>query len=579
MKAKMLLLALTGLLAASLGLVGFAGGAGTAAAGGGAFSTKPTYGGTLTVAYINDFATLDPAQWDDAQSLAAMQSIYDTLVEYQKDSDQIGPGLATHWTLSPNNLTYTFYLRQASFSNGDPVTAQDVAFSLARVCQPGANSPYAGFAYSDIVGYSQLQQEPKTSAAYTSWSSKPMPLSGIKVLGPHSLSITLVHPEAYFLNDLALMVGGIQDPAVVRQYGPQDKNDAYEDHAIGSGPFELQSWVHNQKLVLVPNPKYWGAKPYLAKVVFMVDINDQTAFEMFQRGQIDLIEVPDTSLYQEAMANPTTRQEYHTAPMNWVLYGYFDTSKPPFNNIYLRQALNYALDKPELIKVAVGNRGILPNDGVLPPGMPGWVNSQEPYPYNVAKAKQLLAKAGYANGLSFKFFIPADSQDQAMAAVIQQDWKQIGVNIQIQPVSTSIYWTQASPPATGGPQTSYDAGDAGWMQDYPDPSDFFSNLLTASGPASDPAHAVYASSNEANYNNPQVDQLVNEANTLPPSQNARRMKLYDQAQAIVEHDAPWLFEYFSLQDALIYSKVGPSDLNLYLHPIKAMQLQYVWVSK
>ncbi len=579
MKSKMLLAGMAGLLAASVG-VSLCGGTGTAAAGSGAFSTKPTYGGTLTVAYTNGFATLDPAQWDDAQSLAAMQQIYDTLVEYDKDSSKIGPGLATKWTVSQNNLTYTFNLRNAKFSNGDAVTAQDVAFSLDRVCQPGANSPYAGFAYSNIVGYTQLQKAAKTSAAYTSWSSNPMPLSGIKVLGPHSLSITLVHPSAYFLNDLALMVGGIQDPAVVRKYGPQDKNNAYEDHAIGSGPFKLQTWTHNQQLVLVPNKYYWGHKPYLAKVVFLVDVNDQTAYEMFQRGQIDLMVEPSSDLYQEVVSNPATKNDYHREPMNWVLYAYLDVTKPPFNNVYLRQALNYAINKTELVKVAVAGRGYQANDGVLPPGMPGWVNSPTPYPYNLTKAKQLMAKAGYPNGgLSFNFYIPADTQDKAIAAVMQQEWKMIGVDITIKPVSTSIYWTQASPPAGGGPQTSYDAGDAGWMQDYPDPSDFFGPLLTGSGPANDPAHTVYGGSNEANYNNPQVDKLVNEANALPPSENAQRMKLYDQAQKIVENDAPWIFQYFGMQDALVYPKVGPSDINLYLHPIKQMQLQYIWIAK
>lgn len=574
----MLLIATAGLLTASMSLV-FLGGASVASAGSGAFSSKPTYGGTLTVAYPNDFATLDPAQWNDAQSLAAMQQIYDTLVEYDVNSAKLGPGLATQWTVSSNKLTYTFYLRNAKFSNGDPVTAQDVAFSLDRVSQPGANSPYSGFAYSDIQGFAQVQAAPKTSAAYQTWSSNPMPLSGIKVLGPHELSITLVHPEAYFLNDLALMVGGIQDPAVVRKFGPQDANNAYEEHAVGSGPFMLQSWTHSQRLVLVRNPYYWGHKAYLAKVVFLVDVSDQTAYGMFERGQIDLIVDPTTDLYQEVLANPATKNDYHRQPWNFVAYGYLNVLKPPFNNVNVRQALNYAVNKQELIKVALGGRGYMPNDGVLPPGMPGWVNSNTPYPYNLQKAKELLAKAGYPNGgISFNFYVPADSQDEAIAAVLQQDWKQIGVNINIKSVSTAIYWTQSSPPSGGGPQSAYIAGDAAWAQDYPDPSDFLTPLLTASGPANDPAHTLF-NKDKANYNNPEVDKLVNEANLLPPSQDATRWKLYDEAQAIIEKDAPWIFEYFGVQDALIYPTVGPSNINLYLHPVKAMQLQYVWVAK
>ncbi len=545
------------------------------------FCSKPTYGGTLTMPWTNDFATLDPVYWDDGQSLMAMQSIYDTLVEYDKNSSALGPGLATHWTVTNGGRTYTFYLRNAKFSNGDPVTAADVAFDLNRVSQPGSGSAYAGFTLGDVQGYAQLQNEPKTSRAYTEWNTNPMPLSGVKVLGTHVIQITLVKPEAFFLNDMALYVTAVADPAVIKQYGPTDKNDAYENHAVGTGPFKLLTWQHNKQLVLVANPLYWGPKPYLSKIVFPVDVNPTTAYEEFTRNQVNLIWGPSSAQYLQAMSNPNTAVEWHQQPYNWVVYGYLNTQVAPFNSIYVRQALNYALDKSVLIKVAVNGHGYLPSDGVLPAGMPGYVKgSTEPYPYNLAKAKALMAKAGYAHKtLSFKYYIPNDPPDEAIATYQQQAWRKIGVDITIVPVSTSVYWSNATPPPTGGPQTNYDAGDAGWIQDYPDPSDFFANLLYATGPANNPAKDVFASSNFANYNNPQVDKLVNEADTLPPSQDKLRYKLYDEAQAIVEHDAPWIFQYFATQQMLITNNVGPSDIYLYLHPIKAVQFQYMWVCK
>lgn len=544
------------------------------------FCSTPTYGGTITMPWTNDFATLDPALWDDGQSLMAMQSIYDTLVEYNENTSAVGPGLATHWTVTNGGRTYTFFLRNAKFSNGDPVTAADVAFNLSRASQPGANSVYAAFTLGDVEGYSALQSEPKTSHAYTQWNTNPMPLTGVKVLGTHELSITLVKPEAYFLNDMALMVTGVADPAVVRRYGPTNANNAYENHAVGSGPFKLLEWQHNKQLVLVANPQYWGRKPYLAKVVFPVDVNPQTAFEQFSKGQANLIWGPSSAQYLQAMANPQTAVEYHQQPYNWAVYGYFNTAVAPFNNLYLRQALNYAVDKQVLIKVAVNGHGYLPSDGVLPPGMPGYVNSTEPYPFNLAKAKALMVKAGYAHkSLSFKYYIPSDAPDEAIATYLQQAWRKINVDIQIVPVSTSVYWSNASPPPAGGPQTSYDAGDAGWIQDYPDPSDFFANLLVATGPANNPKKDVFVGSNFANYNNPTVDQLVAEADALPPSQDAKRYKLFDQAQAIVERQAPWVFQYFGTQSMLVTSNVGPGNIMLYLHPIKATQFQYMWVCK
>jgi ABC-type transport system substrate-binding protein len=574
--------AAAGALLLSMGLSGAAAARGHTTRANGVFSNKPTYGGTLTVAWVNATATLDPAYWDDGQSMVSMQSIYDTLVEYDKNSSKLGPGLATHWTISKNGLTYTFFLRNAKFSNGQPVTAQDVAWNMARVSQPGAGSPYSGFALGDVKGFSTLANEPKTSRAYTAWSSNPIPLSGVKVINSHELSITLVKPESYFLNDLALFVCGVADPSVVKKYGPTDKNDQYENHAVGSGPFKLQSWNHNKSMVMVRNPYYWGPKPYLAKVVQLMNVNQQTNYEMFVRGQvqIDGANQLTKATYLEAMSNPKIKKDYHQEPMNWVTYGYLDTVKAPFNNIKVRQALNYGFSKRGMIKVVYGGLAYLPNDGVLPPGMPGWVNSKEPYPYNPTKAKKLLAEAGYGpkHPLSFPYYVPNDQQDRSLAQYLQEQWAAIGVHISIHPVSTSVYWTNGSPPPTGGPQKSYDAGNAGWIQDYPDPSDFFSNLLTGAGNPN-PAKDLYAGSNESNYDNPTVDRLVNKATSLPVSQEAERYKLYDQAQKIVEQQAPWLFMAFMVQNALISPKVGPSDINLYLHPIKTYQFQYMWVSK
>lgn len=573
-------------LVSSLALIAAGCGSGTSTAknntnqskGTAAFSSKPTRGGTITVAWTNPTATLDPAFWDDGQSEISMQQIYNTLVQYDKNSAKLVGGLATHWTLSNGNKTYTFFLRKARFSNGDPVTAQDVAFSLDRVSQPGANSPYSGFALSDIVGFNQLQKASKTSAAYTQWSSNPMPLSGIKVINAHELSITVAHPEAFFLNDLALEVAGIQDPAVVKKYGPTDAKDAYESHAVGSGPFELVSWNQNSKMVLKRNPYYWGPKPYLDKVVQLFNVSDQTAYEMFQQGKVQILYDLGKSIYLEASQSPKTAPEFHKAPMNWVLYGYMNMTQKPFNNVYVRQALNYGFSKKQLIKVGLNGLASQPTDGVLPPQMPGYVNSQEAYPYNPTKAKQLLKKAGYGSGLSFKYYIPADTTDQAIGAYLQQAWAKIGVHIKVVPVSTSIYWSNAAPPATGGPQTNYDAGDAGWVQDYPDPSDFLTPMLTGAGIAN-PTKDTFGGNDSSNYDNPKVDKLIAEANQLPTSQDAKRYKLYDQAQSIIEKQAPWLFMAFMDQTALISSKVGPGDMNLYLHPITPMLFQYMWVNK
>lgn len=529
------------------------------------FSNTPTYGGTFTMNWKTDFPTLDPATWSDEQSMVAMSAIYDTLVEYATNSTQIVPGLAKSWTISPDGLTYTFNLRPGvKFSNGDPLTAYDVAYSLSRVVQPNFAAPYAT-AYSDIVGFNHIQAL-KTVAHP---NSAPVMLSGISTPNSETVVIHLHTPQAYFLNELALMSGVILDPKVVAAYG---KN--YETHAVGTGPFKLAVWTHNVEMNLVDNPYYWGKKPYLKEIHFAIGPNSQLTLEQFQRGKVQVMADNGAGLssanFLKVMETPSLKALYHKQPAVAVYYSFMNVNMKPFDNVLVRQAMNYAVSKKGLLQI-LNNRGQVATNGVLPQGMPGFdPTMKEPYPYNPAKAKKLLAEAGYPHGFTFTLTVPNDSTDIKWADYMQSEFSKVGVTAHVVPEAWPTFLTNASTPNT------IQMGDIAWFQDYPDPEDWFNNLLIATGSGS---NLTYAGSNNSFYNNPTVDALVQRADTMPVSQNAERYKLYDEAQSIVVKDAPWIFLYQPIQDMVISPKVGPSNIYLYLHPVKTIQWQDIWVSK
>jgi ABC-type transport system substrate-binding protein len=192
------------------------------------YHSKPTYGGTFRIAFQTDIPELDPLTWTDLQSFYPMHAIYDTLVKYNDNSTQIVPDVAKTWTISKNGLVYTFYLRHnIRFSNGDPLTAQDVAYSIERL---------TSHANASVSGYGSYY---KMIQGFQAWNSgKASTLTGVQVVNPYEIRFTLSYPAAYFLNDLALMAAAIVDPKVVQQWGNQN----YSQHAVGYGPFMLKEW-------------------------------------------------------------------------------------------------------------------------------------------------------------------------------------------------------------------------------------------------------------------------------------------------------------------------------------------------
>ncbi len=524
--------------------------------------TSASTSNTLNFSFSSNIETLDPTQWTDMTSMYPMQEIYDTLVEYDQVTSKVVPGIAT-WAVSNNGTLYTFTLKKGiKFSNGDAVTAQDVVYSINRLTRGDANSsgaaPY-GFAYSDIKGYTQWFNSGKTPPAGMTG------MSGLTAVGNNVVKIQLVTPQAFFLNVMALMSAAIVDPAVVQKYGQN-----YQLHAIGSGPYKLQSWNQGHQMILVPNTTSWRYVKGEPTVVMDENVNPDLALLRYEQGQYAFVWGPlPSEVYAKILSSAKLKSQYHNVVENGVVYLAFNTTKAPFNNVYMRQAVNYAINKTLLIKDITNGRAALMTQP-LPPGIPGYNNSiKNPYPYNPTLAKSLLKKAGY-KGQTLTFIYPSNNTDHIRTAeIIQNELQAVGMKVSI--VGTSQignYW-----PLEDNASGNWNIAWTDWFQDYPDAQDFLFNLLSKE---------AFGATNVGNWTDPTFESLVTQADSLPGNQQYQRNLDYSKAETIAVNKAAWAFLYNEWNDALIQPWVKPqgsfNNLMIYLHPVKTPQFQYMTVA-
>lgn len=506
--------------------------------------------GVLNLGFTSDIHSLDPIQVADTQSVVPTDAIYNTLLTYNHQSKVI-PDLVTSWQVKDGGKLYVLHLRHGvEFSNGDPFNATDVIDEFVRDMTPKNADPY-GFALSAVVGYSAFQKKP---------TGVP---KGIMAPNPYTVDIQLTEPQGYFLNVLTLpSIAAIPDPIAVAKYG-----QSYTNHPVGTGAFMLSAYTPEHSLTLVPNPHYWGPKPKLSQVNMTFSLSAETGLLEFERGQLDVFpaaaqfELPSAD-YLTVQQNPTLKAQYYRAPVVGISMAFMNEDLvPAFKNPLVRQAINYAVSKIDLIRTFNG-RG-LPATQVLPPGMPGYQPSVKGYPYNPAKAKALLAKAGYKKGFSFTFWTPSDPNYLNPAQVIASELGQVGIKVSLKTMTLSTY-------ESGMSANKIPMGFEYWTEDYPDPQDFLYYMLDPSG--------VHGNGNFANWVNTKFAHLERTANALPPSQDARRYQLYKQADDIAVQQAPWLFGWFPVQDMLISSKLSPSpkkDLADYLNANLPLNLDVI----
>jgi peptide/nickel transport system substrate-binding protein len=394
-------LLLGALAACLLAACGGSGTASSATAGNDAATVSagaPVHGGTLTIARSYDPQSLNPLTCAcDNGSLQVMVEVFDTLVRYATPDASATPvpDLATSWSVSPNGKTYTFKLRRARFSNGQWVTAQDVKYSLARASDPV--SSYGGL----------------------------YPISSIETPNSATVVLHLKTPAPGLIYALGFPAASIVPEAVVKREG----DTAFSQHPVGSGPFIVTHWVHGQELDLAPNPYYWQTGlPYLSAVKMLYVPNDDTRILDIRTGAVDIAdEIP----YSQVKSLQDDGIRVLVQPSSAIDTVILNNSLAPLGNLTVRRALAYATPVQAIAKTVFA--GLAPVMNTVMPRLKYWNSAVKPYPYDLARAKQLLAQSPYPNGFTMTLSIDgSDTPSLQTAQIIQAAWAQIGVKVKIQ---------------------------------------------------------------------------------------------------------------------------------------------------
>lgn len=419
-------------------------------------SLTPQKGGSITVAYKDDLATLDPAIGYDWTNWPAEKLVFDGLLDYDSGTT-IVPRLAESMPdVNSDATVYTFKLRKGvKFTNGREFTADDVVYSITRVLDPKTSSPGSGF-FTGIQGAQDFIDGKATS------------VSGIQALDPYTVQFTLSSPDVTFLNKMALNFAFVVPKEVVAQEG-QDFGHA----PVGTGPFVLKNWVSGQSLEFDRNPDYFMTdRPYLDQINIQVGVAPDVALLRLEKGDIQLMgDPPPGADWARISSDPAWANRLEKQPQVSTIYIAINTTVKPFDNVLVRQALNMAIDKQHIIQLLNG-RGTVANQ-VLPPLMPGFDKSYTGYEFNPDKAKSLLAQAGYANGFETSMECISVDPQPKLCESFQADLANIGIKLDINSLAAPNVIDDAG---NGKPPLTW-SGGLGWIQDYPDPDDFYGPIL------------------------------------------------------------------------------------------------------
>lgn len=391
-----------GSLLAACGSSGTATTTPTASGSPGFSSATPKKGGTLVYARRAATETLDPLQNRNGNGdIFADEIIFNALVRPDpKGSSDLVPGLSDRWTISPNRRDYTFHIRDnARFSNGDPVTADDVKFSLDRFGDKKLNAIYGVLA----VGYKSTE-----------------------VVDQSTVTVHLSQPVSAFLYNISILPAFIVPKKLVEQQG-----EKFFQKPVGSGPFVVKEWLQGSHITFVRNPYYWEVgKPYLDDVRYDFTIDDNARMLALQSGQAQAVDGVPFSEVAHLKTDSGVYVQFTTVPYFEGLW--LNHKRPEFADLNVRQALQYAVDKAAINKTVFAGTGTIPNSVFPALRYDATLQQLPPYPYDLNKAKQLMAQSGFPNGFSTTLQYPAGfAYYNRLALILQAAWQQIGVKVKL----------------------------------------------------------------------------------------------------------------------------------------------------
>lgn len=477
--------------------------------------------------------SIDPSKASFQGETTVVEQLFRQLFNFDKDLNLI-PDIATvvptkdNGGISADGTKYTFKLKPGQlWSDGQPVTSKNFAYSLRRAVKPGIGGDYSDF-FTAIKGAAAANKlkpdDPGLQAA----------LDAIAITTPDdsTLTVELEKPNSVFLQFMALWTASPLREDIITKFGDDKWTEA--GNLIGNGPFLLKEWQHKDHITFVKNDKYTGAdKPKLDTMIMRMIPDTNQAYNSYIAGDLDAVSVP-SALTKTVDADPNLKKENLRYPRATVFWLGFNNGKAPFDNKKVRQAFSFAIDRDALVNGVY--QGVnLPAYSAIPPGMPGYdAEAGKQYKLDPAKAKQTLTDAGFANGQNLPKITLTYSEggtNQPQAEFLKEQFsKNLGINIELESVDSKTFQARTK-------SNDYQLIFIGWGLDYPDPeSAMVPNFKTGAG------------NNKPRYSNPAFDALLDQAQAETDAK--KRVDLYQQSQKLMIDDAPVAFLFVAQGNVL-----------------------------
>ena len=472
--------------------------------------------------------SLDPHKIEGVPESNVNRDLFEGLLVTDVDGHP-APGVAEKWE-NKDFKVWTFHLRKdAKWSDGTPVTAEDFVYSWQRLANPNTASPYASYLqYGHIANIDDIIA-----------GKKPVTDLGVKALDANTFEVTLSEPVPYFYKLLVHPSVSPVPKSAVEKFGEKWTQPA---NIVTNGAYKLKDWVVNERMVLERNPQYWdNAKTVINQVTYLPISSEVTDVNRYRSGEIDMTynNMP-IELFQKLKKE--IPKEVHVDPYLCTYYYEINNQKAPFTDVRVRTALKLALDR-DIIVNKVKNQGDLPAYSYTPPytdGMklvePEWFKwSQEK---RNEEAKKLLAEAGYTadKPLTFNLLYNTSDLHKKLAIAVASIWKKnLGVNVKLENQEWKTFLDTRH-------QGTFDVARAGWCADYNEPTSFLNTMLSDS------------SNNTAHYKSPAFDKII--ADTLKVSDDAQRAELYAKSEEQLDKDSAIVPVYYYVNARLVKPWVG-----------------------
>ncbi|NMA61967.1 MAG: ABC transporter substrate-binding protein [Firmicutes bacterium] len=469
-------------------------------------ANEPKYGGTFYYALDRDVGSIDPHSAHSVQRINVGIMMFDQLTTFDENGNVI-PNLATSWDISADGKSYTFHLRKGvKFHNGREFTAADVKYSFERLSNPKTKA--LGYALLNSVAGKEEFADGKVDH-----------ISGIKIIDDYTVQIDLVDVDVTFIRKLATTYSSI-----VAYEGVNAEMEMVSP--IGTGPFVFVEYVPNQHLKMDRNPNFWQTgKPYLDNVVVHMNVDPSVQLMRYQTDQLHYMGLSSPVAKHTLEADPRYRSHIKFLPGPTVQVLTLNANIEPFSKKEVRQAINWAINRERIASNVIGGLGV-PAQTPLPSAMSLRLDLKEWYGYDPAKAKELLAQAGYPDGFSTELVVVANEVQKLASEGVQADLAKVGIDVQVRVVEPATYTAMMN-------EGKVPFGNMNVGSQMADPDEVFFDFLHSSRTPG---------LNRAAYKNPELDALIEKARATV-DEDARNA-IYVQAAELVMEEAPWAPIYF-----------------------------------